>query len=412
MTALLGAVCLAILSGINYRVGGSLRYPPALFAAWWALLLMGLACSGDTFLPISPFTLAIYIIGPCAMSLGGLVGLLSWGRKFSGRVARGSWECRSRILTASLVLLTALLPALWARIQQLSAVSGVRDFWVGVRLQTMQADNSLGVFDDLIFFSTIAAWVAFLEQQRLGTGRLRAVIAIILGFLYHLATASRLGALILIGGLVGIAIIHGRNLLRPLLTGAFAVILIFMAVALARNTGTERTDSSMQKVVSLARSFQLYALGGVVAFDSVTAHTVTPDFSGRTYRVLYVVARASGYNVEPPQLMSQYTYTPLPTNVYSIYYPYFADFGPAGVGVLFAVLGLFFTLIYLGARQGEWPLMIGYGMIFSYIVLSSADEYVFSLVSMNIKAAIFVALLYKYSRSSSHRCVPLLMSSS
>src|SRR5437868_964940 len=199
MNALIGAVCLAVLSIINCCVGGSVRYPPALFAGWWSLLLIALACSGKTFLPISLFTLVIYIIGPCAMSLGGLVALLSGGRRVSAR-SPGHWECRGRILTASLVLLIVLLPALWSRIQQLSAASGVRNFWIGVRLQTMQSDNTLGVFDDLIFFSTITACVAFLEQQRRGVGRLRAVVAIILGVLYHLATASRLGALILIGG--------------------------------------------------------------------------------------------------------------------------------------------------------------------------------------------------------------------
>src|SRR5438105_2491682 len=109
MNALIGAVCLAVLSIINCCVGGSVRYPPALFAGWWSLLLVALACSGKTFLPLSSFTLVIYIIGPCAMSLGGLVVLVSWGRSFSGG-CRGSWECRSRVLTAALVLLTMLLP--------------------------------------------------------------------------------------------------------------------------------------------------------------------------------------------------------------------------------------------------------------------------------------------------------------
>src|ERR1700720_4006297 len=80
MNAIIGAVCLAVLSGINYRVSGSFRYPPALFAGWWALLLAALASSGKSFYPISGSTIAIYIIGPCAMSLGGVIGLVSWHR--------------------------------------------------------------------------------------------------------------------------------------------------------------------------------------------------------------------------------------------------------------------------------------------------------------------------------------------
>jgi oligosaccharide repeat unit polymerase len=411
MNALIGALCLAILSGINYRLGGSFVYPPALFAGWWSLLLVTLACSGNTFLPLSSFTLVIYIIGPCAMSLGGLLALVSHRRNSSASSPGGSWECRGRMLTGSLVLLTAMLPVLWHRIQQISAASGVRNFWVGVRYQSLQADTSLGIFEELIFFSTITAWVAFLEQQRLGTGKLRAVIAILLGAVYHLVTASRLGVLTMIAGLIGIAMIHGKNLFRTVLTGALGIIVVFVVVALALNKGAEHRDSPTTQAISLAQSFQLYALGGVVAFDTVVQGLVAPESQGRTYRLLYVSARALGYKVEPPPMIAQYTYTPIPTNVYSMYCPYFVDFGATGVAVILAIIGFLATVIYLGARQGAWPLMVAYGLIFSYIVLSSADEYLFTLIAMNVRAGLFIGLLYKYSRAPRLRCVPALTSS-
>ena len=410
MSTLLGAGCLAILSGVNTRMAGSFTYPPALFAAWWTLVLAALACSSKTFLPISHSTLAIYIIGPCAMSIGGLLVLFASGRS-SARSAKGYWQCRNRVLTASLFLLAVLLPVLWSRIQQLSADSGVRNFWIGVRLQTMR-DSSLGLFDDLILFSTITAWAAFLEQQRLGSGRLRAVVAITLGVLYHVITASRLGALILIAGLVGIAMVHGKNMLRTVLTGALAVIVIFVGVALALNKGAEAGVSPADKAISMAQSFQLYSLGGAVAFDSVASGAIKPASSGRTYRVVYAAAHAFGYNVEPPQVTSEYVYTPLPTNVYSMYYPYFVDFGPAGVAVLTCILGMLFTAIYLGAKRGSAPLVVAYGLVFSYIVLSSADEYVFSLISMNVRTVLFIGLLYGFRAFPGYQCYPRLTLSS
>ena len=220
MNATIGAIGLGMLSVVNLRLEGSLKYPPTLFAAWWSLLLAALAASGDAFFPISTAALGIYILGACALSVGGLFALLLFRRN---RIPRPlpirNWECRGRVLTGSVILLAALFPGLWQRIVQISAASGVHNFWVGVRFQTMQEGSTLGFFDYLIFFSTIVALAAFENSQRRKTGRWLAAAAIVICLAYHLVAASRLGALILIAGLVGIALLQGKHVVRPLLAG-------------------------------------------------------------------------------------------------------------------------------------------------------------------------------------------------
>jgi oligosaccharide repeat unit polymerase len=396
MNTLIGGVILLILAGINSRVGGSFWYPPALFAALWSVVLLALACSADAFFPISGGTLGVYVLGACAMSVGGAVALFVSAEMWPVQPTRRQWTCRRSVLTGSLILLTALLPLLWYRITQLSAVSGAGSFWVGVRLQTARADVGVGIFEYPILLSTITAWVTFLEHRYRRTSRAQAVMAIALSLAYHLATASRLGALVLIAGLVGIALLHSGHILKPILAGCLAGVAVFVTVALALN---KATDSSNREATtaSLARSFQLYTLGGVVAFDNVVAGMAPPNSPGRTFRVLYVLANAAGYDVQVPELTSQYAYTPTPTNVYTMYYPYFTDFGPTGVAVLLSFLGWLFTRVYLGARRGCLPFIVGYGLVFSYIVLSAADEYVFSLVSMNVWILLFVFVLYKHT---------------
>ena len=409
MSALIGAVCLAILAVINVRVSGSLRYPPALFAGWWALLLAGLACSGDAFFPISARTLAVYIFGPCVMSLGGAAALFSSGRRIPGQAPRKSWECRQGLLTGAVVLLAALFPALWYRIRDIGAASGVRDFWVGVRLQTMQegsAGASLGVFDYLIFFSTVVALVAVQDCLRRRTGRLRATAAVMLGLAWHLVTASRLGALVLIAGVVGIALVESRSVVRPLAAGALAAAMVFAAVALALNKGGGPGGSVSDRAGALTRSFQLYALGGLVAFQSALEGSTIPAGSeGRTYRVLFVAARAAGRDVELPQLVSQYANTPSPTNVYTFYYPYLTDFGKLGMALPVFVAGWLFSWIYMGAARGAGLFVAAYGIVFGYIVLSSADEYLFSLLSMNCQAVVHLLLLYRRPRLETNAAV-------
>ena len=399
MNALIGAVCLAILAAINARLAGSFKYPPALLSGWWALLLLALACSGDAFFPISGGTLAIYISGPCMVSLGGAVALALSGNRLSHRLVRNAWECRQNVLTISVLVLGALFPVLWSRIGEISAASGVRDFWVGVRLQTMREGPgavSLGAFDYLIFFSTMTALVSFQDCLSRRKGRLRAVAAILLGLAYHVVTASRLGALLLIAGLVGIALLNGRSVWRPLAAGALAGVFVFAAVALALNKGVGTGGGMLDRTLSLSRSFRLYALGGLVAFQSALDGSVNTQASqGRTYRAVFAAARASGSDVEMPQLVSVYAETPTPTNVYTFYYPYLTDFGKIGMALPLCLAGLLFSSVYLGAAKGSRLLTAGYGIVFAYIILSSADEYLFSLLSMNCQAALHLLLLYR-----------------
>jgi oligosaccharide repeat unit polymerase len=402
MTAnsLLGALALAMLGWVNFWFGGSVRYPPALFSFWWALLLAALWCSGDAFLPISASTVAIYMLGPCAMTAGGVIAAVWSGRESGHTFKVRKWECREGVLTTSTVLLAFAFPVFWYRIGELSAMSGVRDFWVGVRLQTMHPDrsgNTLGIFEYLIFFSTMLALAAFENSQVRNRGWLRALAAVILSLLYHLVTASRLGALMLIAGLVGIAVLHNRRIVTPLLIGAVAVIPVFVSVAVALNKGTERGGDIQSNTVSLARSFQLYALGGLVAFDAAADGRIAQENRGRTYRSLYTVVRAAGYDIDVPALPSEYTYTPTPTNVYTLYYPYLLDFGRMGVVILLCGFGALFSHVYFSARSAAGPFTVAYALMFAYVLLSSADEYLFSLASMNCQAALYLLLLYRRS---------------
>ena len=181
-------------------------------------------------------------------------------------------------------------------------------------------------------------------------------------------------------------------------------------MALVLNKSGQPGGSISENAVALTRSFQLYSLGGLVAFQNALDGSITAESQGRTYRALYAVARASGRDVELPRLVSQYAYTPAPTNVYTLYYPYFSDFGSIGVTVILGFLGFLFTCIYLAAAGGAGPFAAAYGIVFSYIVLSSADEYVFSLLSMICQAVLYLLLLYRYSRPPKNECSRPLMS--
>ena len=96
MTFLVG-ILLAILAWLNRKVGGTFLYPPAIFAAVWAALLLLLAASGATFNPLSYEVLAFYLGAAVAFSIGGLLGLSIYSRKQHAGASPLSVRQKSRI---------------------------------------------------------------------------------------------------------------------------------------------------------------------------------------------------------------------------------------------------------------------------------------------------------------------------
>ncbi len=68
-------ILLLLLLAVNWTISGSLLYPPCVYTSVWLLSLTALAMSGDTFYPVVPEALMVYLTGALAFSLGGLVTL-------------------------------------------------------------------------------------------------------------------------------------------------------------------------------------------------------------------------------------------------------------------------------------------------------------------------------------------------
>jgi len=94
-----------------------------------------------------------------------------------------------------------------------------------------------------------------------------------------------------------------------------------------------------------------------------------------------------------------YTDTPLPTNVYTIYYTYFLDYGYLGVFILMFIIGIFSSLVFKRAYIKKEKIYIFlYGMVFAGLIISCANEFFFTTVSYWIQAIIFLYIIYRFPK--------------
>ncbi len=398
MIALTAALLLAVLAALNRRIAGSWLYPPAFFTAYWSVLLIALYASGDMFYPISLATVVLLFVGKLAFSLGGLVVLIT--------LSRSSWSLlpdpdpRRKLavrvfLDCGILLLLAALPFYWALVQNASKKSGMIDFWVGVRCQASEVTDGkeFGAFDYIMAFSNVLTLIALNEFDG-KRQRWRPAALILVSLTYQLLSMSRLGSLRLILGLLGILWIRsGRINARYALLGGVGMLALFISVGVVLGKGGSTSFSLSENVAQLYEELQLYICGGIVAFDRYVMGMVPVD-TGLTFRFFAVLANVFGAKVHVAPILQPYTDTPLPTNVYTIYFPFYSDFGILGVIGIMLTLGGVATLVYLAAQRGHPPSVILFGLLLSGLIITNFTDPFLTALSTWIQSAIISMAVY------------------
>jgi oligosaccharide repeat unit polymerase len=245
-------------------------------------------------------------------------------------------------------------------------------------------------------FATFFTLIAVYLRPRLTTERVLVGIIVVAGLAVHILSAARLGAFVTLFGLAAVLWLRdGRIKTRHLALFVVSFSLVFAFAAVMLGKGGTRDAGFLDNVRMLADSFRIYLLGGLVAFDKVVRDNIPASPPYYTLRFFYAVAKAMGWNTEVPPILLPFVTVPDFTNVYTIYYPYYTDFGTAGLCLLTGLLGGVLTALYRKARAGRPVPAVLYSLAFAFLLLSSSLEGFAVSLSYWIQAVIFVSVFFR-----------------
>lgn len=125
----------------------------------------------------------------------------------------------------------------------------------------------------------------------------------------------------------------------------------------------------------------IYLLGGISAFDSIL-HGTSSEMNGiNTFRSVLAVFASFGFDVPVVDLVQDYAYIPHPTNVYTVFFPYFVDFGIFAVFLTQFIFGAAHTLLYSLARRGSSVFAIIFSISVYPLFMQWFQDQYFSLLS-------------------------------
>lgn len=181
-----------------------------------------------------------------------------------------------------------------------------------------------------------------------------------------------------------------RIKLRTIGLSGAAVILLFFIINVLRSgslASLENNDST------LLNFFAIYILSPSVAFGRV-AQDITTQVGSHTFQVPYLLLNQWGFgNFEINIKTQDFVYVPLPTNVYTIFQPFFQDFSYRGVAFFAMLYGTVTGFLYRMYKNGNGICRCIYTYFVYVLVLQFFQENIFMNIVMIMQFVLFTMLI-------------------
>ena len=220
--------------------------------------------------------------------------------------------------------------------------------------------------------------------------RMRVAVLFFMYFLFGFITMAKLHFLILILGSLYILYYKKSIKLKYILVGMVLLCVIFYGIQLLR--AKDKANNPGNSMI------ELYLLSPSPAFETVRPASST-KFGENVFRIVYAIEYKLGFtDKEPVDTLLNFVYVGVGTNTYTVLYPFYKDFGVAGIGFFAIFLGLILGYIYNKAEDGDVLFIIIYAFLLTEIIMQYGAEIFFTNLSLNLKRIIIALLPFLISR--------------
>lgn len=136
--------------------------------------------------------------------------------------------------------------------------------------------------------------------------------------------------------------------MRSIALGGMAIVVLFFLI----NSARTRSDASDSDKMSFLDFFAMYILSPAVAYERVE-EDLSGQFGTNTFYTIYLFLNRFGGNFEVHAKLQDYVWVPIPTNVYTIFQPFYQDFGQKGVAFFAFLYGTFSGWAYRLFHNGN-----------------------------------------------------------
>ena len=374
-------ICL-ILFFASYLFSKENLFSPATVVSgvWLATSAAAIYIVGTNFPISSKFTTAIllWVVPFCLASLS--VQSLRVSTPFKGVVPNGLirdiyfWIC---IIT---------LPLMIYQVYLIISHAGGANAFTALRDANVRGDEDLGIDSTSSFF--VSFWLVsyIIELMQVSKKNIwRVLVLLSLNLFYAVASMGKINLMVLFLATATILMFKYRLSIIKLGIGVALLFMAFMMFQVARSTQEQTYYTKLERFVVL------YMVSGMPAFDQNIQPESSQHWGENTFRLYYAVANKLRLSdVKPVRPNAKFTKTTIngetyETNVYTVIYPFYKDFGNVGIVIFAIITGLLFGWIFKMAQQGDAFALCFYAIMISCLAIEFMSDIVYTILSQNIQ---------------------------
>ena len=236
----------------------------------------------------------------------------------------------------------------------------------------------------VMYFVTIS-YVSMGLQMVIGLGNRKKTkmwVAMAVSLAYSVLATGRSFLFLFMTVILGILLIVRKiPVKRMLVVFAFMGLAIFILVGIYQHNLVSADQDFVASRDFFLESFRVYSLGTIPALDQALRAKAELQYGANTFRSVLAAVNRIGFRVDVPPLVQEYAYVPYPINVYTVFHPYYRDFGYAGIAVAMLLIGYVHGMVYRKAATGRSFYVVIYAMLLFPLFMQFFQDQYFTLLA-------------------------------
>ena len=372
-------------SALELKGLGDFFSPLTLTIAIWCLIL-GLYYAMDTDLyPITKqFYFCFLIWIPIFLICTSVIYTLSSEQRPNAVAADGIDYNKSTFYLFFLISLI-ITPLYVYRVIQIVTMFGTEDLMTNIRTLAIYGEGQ-GILNYSVVINQALFVVALWAHPKVPTWQ---VVILGIACLMNSLAIMEKGSMFFVF-VSSVFVLFEKKVIKIRSILIFSVILFIVFYLL--NLGRAGEGSDYQKEETILDFFIMYVLSPPVAFCQLPEE-VTPQFGTNTFEVIYLLLSRLGIgDFIVKDKLQEFVFVPISTNVYTIFQPFFIDFGYRGIAVFAGIYGCIIGWIYRLYKNGNGVGACLYTYTIYVLLLQFYQENVFYSLVFVLQFTFFIVL--------------------
>lgn len=318
------------------------------FIHWAIIMLLLYLLSGELLEPISRrfyVSLSLWMI---IFTITSILTFFVMRPSNNNNENSPEFSFNSRIFNFFLFFSIILTPLHFYQIYKIAALLDISELMYNIRQIAAFGDNNFGILNYALVINKALLVVALWQFPKIEKWKLFSL------YILNIISATALmdkGTFFFMFFFT-LFILFEKHIIkiRTIAISSLVLIFLFFVFTLGREYRTNSTDS---EIMTFTDFFTIYLLASPAAYGHLFMD-IPSQFGARTFETIYLFLDRFGFGpFEVHDKMMDFVWVPLPTNTYTIFQPFFQDFGQKGVAFFAMIYGFMFGIIYRLYKNGN-----------------------------------------------------------